>query len=268
MKIKTVFTFLVLAIVVFACKKDDDNPEMFFPAELSTIKASIAASFDTSDKAIDAACVFLAQSGTDSILVRSKLSELYNASTIMKEFCFTDTAGILQIIEPPEYYSSQGINISNQNHVISCFQSLQPVLSSVFLVVEGYWAAVDIHPIVNNGNLMGGINPVFAPWDLLNRIISPIVKDQDFEIWVMEKGGMVIFDQDSVEIGRNIFTDTTYASFTELISACQKIDSLQSGETSYSFYQTGTSTVVTKKTYWNTFSLHGKEWKLIWVKPE
>ena len=84
----------------------------------------------------------------------------------------------------------------------------------------------------------------------------------------MEKGGKVLFDQDTLEIGRNVLTDSLYSSFPELITASHLIDSLQSGETYYSFYQTGTSKKVVKKTYWSTYELFGTQWKIIWVKPE
>jgi len=65
-----------------------------------------------------------------------------------------------------------------------------------------------------------------------------------------------------------VLTDTLYQAFPELLSAAELIDAEKSGETTYSFYQTGTTTKVVKKTYWDTWELYGTEWKIIWVKPE
>ena len=95
-----------------------------------------------------------------------------------------------------------------------------------------------------------------------------MIKDQSFDIFVMEKGGKVLYDTDAQDIGDNLFTDTDLTSFPELTAAARLWYAQQSGETSYKFYITGTSTVISKKAYWKTFELYGTEWKIIWIKPE
>ncbi len=84
----------------------------------------------------------------------------------------------------------------------------------------------------------------------------------------MEKGGHMIYNQDHIEIGLNVFTDPYYKEFPDFITACEKIDKNESGTTHYTFYQTGTTNPVTKLTYWTTFERYGTEWKVVWVKPE
>jgi hypothetical protein len=98
--------------------------------------------------------------------------------------------------------------------------------------------------------------------------MEPLLVNQDFEFWVMEKGGRMLYNQDAYEIGLNLFTDPLYKDFPELVTAAGKIDTEESGTTHYSFYKTGTSEPVTKLTYWTTFELYGMQWKLVWVKPE
>jgi hypothetical protein len=268
MKTKLIIFALMLGVLVFSCKKDEDEePIAFFPAEIATVKNKLAASIDSLNNSLTIVAGQIAQNGIDSNFIRGKLLELYTGSTFSKEFCYITTAGVLEIIEPPAYYSYQGTDISTQAHVIASFGSKQPALSNAFYVVEGYWATVDLHPIVNNSTLLGGICSVFAPQEILGRIITPVVNNQSFEMWVMEKDGVVLYDQDTAEVGLNVLTDPMYAAFPELITACQKIAANKSGETTYSFYQSGTSTVVTKKTYWDTYYYHDKEWKIIWVKP-
>lgn len=259
--------FLMLALLAFSCKKDNDN-DTNPPQELTTVRDGLTASMDSLNTALGDAVSQFAASGIDTVQMRAKLLELFGSSSFAKEFSFINTQGILQIIEPAAYHSYQGNDISTQPHVVSAFQTLQPALSDVFQVLEGYLACVDIHPIVNGIQLLGAIDGVFTPAEVLGRIILPIVKDQDFEIWVMERTGVVLFDQDAAEIGLNVLTDPLYADYPELIAACNKMIAEESGETTYSFFQTGTSTVVTKKTYWNTFAMYGNEWKIVWVKPE
>jgi len=266
MKTKSVILLCIIPLVFIFCKKED--PEPFFPSELAVIKEAITASFDSLNLSISEVVEQLSQSGIDTTVIRKKLNDLYQGSSFSTEFVFTTAQGILQMIEPPAFYSSQGADISQQSHVISAFQTQKPVLSNAFGVVEGYLACVDIHPIVKNGQVLGAISALLAPGEMLGRIISPIVKNQSFEIWVMEKSGLTLFDQDEEEIGLNVLTDPLYSGFPELIAACNKIAGEDTGETTYSFYQAGTSKVVKKRTYWNTVAIHSNEWKIIWVLPE
>lgn len=267
MKTKKIILMVLVVLGIAACKKSSD-PVTFFPAELATVNTGLSLSFDTLNTDVSGIAVILAQHINDTALVRTEMKGLFTRSSFIMEFAYITPQGIMKIIEPSTYYGSQGSDISNQNHIIAAFQTKQPVLSKLFYAVEGFYAAVDVHPIVSDQQILGGITCMFLPQTILGRIITPLVKNQAFEIWVMEKGGNVLYDQDSDEIGRNLFTDSLYTPFPELIAAAYKIDTEQTGETSYSFYKTGTSIKVVKKTYWITYALYGNEWKLIWVKPE
>jgi hypothetical protein len=262
--------FLLALAVLFggaACKKTSE-PAPFFPSEPDQVVATLTNSFDTLNKDMSATAALLAQNNTDTAATRAAMLGLFNRSSFVLEFSYITPQGIMQIVEPPVYHYIQGSDISMQEHVIRTFQTSQPALSKLFYAVEDFYGVVDMHPIVKEGVLHGGITALFRAQTLLQRIILPLVKDQSFEIWVMEKGGVVLFDQDTEEIGLNVLTDSLYKPFPELITAAKLIDANPGGETSYSFYKTGTTTKVVKKTYWKTFTLYGTEWKIIWVRPE
>ena len=265
MKTKKIFIYVLIVVALASCKNED---EPFFPEQLSQIKNQVSASFDSLNQSISTAVNQFETSGFDSAAMRATLLELYEKSSFAAEFVYTTPEGILAIIEPAAYYGYEGSDISAQPHVISAFESKKPVLSNGFMVVEGYQAAVTIHPIVHNNQLIGAISAVIVPSTLLTRVIEPVVASQSFEVWVMEKTGLTLYDQDEEEIGINVLTHPMYDDFPVLREACLKMAAEETGETSYSFYQTGTSTVVNKKTYWNTFSMQENEWKIIYVKPQ
>jgi hypothetical protein len=260
------FSLLLLVVVVFTSCEDNDND--FFPGQIGQVISDLSASFDTLNTAMDSVATAIAPGPADTAMIRNKMSELYNNSSFPENFSFIDEEGILKIIEPSAFYPYEGSDVSLQEHVIRAWETLEPVLSEEFYAVEGYYAAVDLHPIVSNGTLEGGISTLFKPEDILGRIITPYVSGEAFEMWVMQNDGMVLYDQDADEVGRNVLTDTLYQTFPELISAAQLISTEKSGETTYSFYQTGTTTKVVKKTYWDTWEMYGTEWKIVWVKPE
>lgn len=268
MKTKAILLCLMGLLFALSCKNDDE-PD--FPPEITTVINSVSASLDSLSNALATDVAYFATSGVDTSVVRTRLQNLYNASSFATEFVFTTPQGILQLVEPPAFYPSQGTDISQQAHIIKAFQTKKPVLSDAFQVVEGYQAVVEIHPVVNNNQVLGALSGLYVPSYLLERSILPVImlsSKPPFEIWVMEKSGKVLYDQDAAEIGLNVFTDSAYANFPELIAACQKIANQASGETSYSYFQTGTTTVVTKKTYWKTLGIHGNEWKIIWVRAQ
>lgn len=258
---------LILTLGFASCRKTNE-PVVIFPAEPDMVINSLNGSFDTLDTDMGATATSLAQNIANTAFIRDNMLGLCNRSSFVLEFAFITPQGIMQIVEPAIYHYIEGSDISTQDHVVQCFGTKQPALSKLFYAVEDFYAVVDMHPILDQTILLGGITALFRPQTLLKRIIDPLVANQPFEMWVMEKGGVVLFDQDTLEIGRNVLTDPLYQPFPELIAAATLIDKEQSGETYYSFYQTGTDIKVVKKTYWKTFSLYGTEWKIIWVKPE
>jgi eukaryotic-like serine/threonine-protein kinase len=264
---KHLFFILILLASLYSCSKESE-PDYFFPSEPDRVITILNSSFDSLNTDMTTVANAIAFNTSDTASIRSNMLGLFNRSTFVMEFAFVTPGGIMEVVEPSVYHYIEGANISMQDHVVQCYQTKKPVLSNMFYAVEDFYATVDMHPVLNQDALQGGITALFRPQTILKRIIDPLVKNQLFEIWVMEKGGVVLFDQDTMEIGRNVITDTLYKPFPELIAAARLIDSAASGETSYSFYQTGTSIKVFKRTYWKTFELYGTSWKIIWVKPE
>jgi len=265
MKTKLALLCLLMVAVFLSCKKSDETVD--FPPEIDLVLNSLTQSFDSLNTELAAAATSIAPNVADTSSIRNHLAGIYERSSFITECSFITLSGILQMIEPPAYYQYQGEDISDQDHVVKAFETKLPVLSQSFSLVEGYQATVILHPIVSNNQILGAINAVFRPKEILGRAIIPVVEGETFEIWVMEKGGVVLFDQDEEEIGLNVITDPLYADFPELIAAAQLIDSEESGKTTYSFYQTGTGNLVVKETYWKTLHICDNQWKIVWVIP-
>jgi len=264
MKTKLLFLIIGLCLFVSGCKKEP----VVLPDALVTSKAQLTMKFASLNEKMSEAVTYMGSVNMDSTLIRTKLTSLVNDFTDMEEFAQISPAGIMQNIEPSLYYSSQGANISTQSHVIKAFETKLPVLSLQFPAVEGFFAAVVIHPIVKNSAILGGLTALFLPEKILGDIMKPINNGQTFELWVMEKGGRLIYDQDASEIGHNLLTDAQYKDFPELVAAAEKINSEESGTTTYSYYKAGTTQTVKKLTYWTTFEMYGTQWKLVYGKPE
>ncbi|MFA6127971.1 MAG: hypothetical protein WC699_11740 [Bacteroidales bacterium] len=264
MKIKLFYLFISLAVVSTGCKKEP----VILPDVLVTAKTQLTARFLILDQKMAEAASYMASVNLDTTLVRAKLLELVNEFPDIIEFAQITPAGIMKIIEPSAYHGTQGADISNQEHVIRAYASRQPVLSQVFLAVEGFNAAVVMHPVLINGVIAGGITALFYPETILGLIMRPLNEGLTFELWAMEKGGRLIYDAVASEIGHNLITGEEYKEFPELVAAAGKIDAEDSGTVTYSYYQAGTTVSVKKLTYWTTYEFHGTQWKLVWGQPE
>ncbi len=265
MKARNVLLMLVLFISALSCKKSEESVD--FPPQIDVVINILTASFDSLNNELKAAAPAIANVMPDTVAIRNQLSGIYQRSSFITQCSYITSQGILQLIDPPLYYEFQGTDISTQDHIVKAFETKQPVLSQSFLLIEGYSAAIVVHPIVSGNSVLGAVDAVFEPEIILGRTILPVLDSQVFEIWVMEKGGVVLFDQDEEEIGLNVITDPLYAGFPELIAAAELIDAEESGKTTYSFYQTGTNELVVKETYWKTIHICDNEWKIIWVIP-
>lgn len=79
----------------------------------------------------------------------------------------------------------------------------------------------------------------------------------------MQTDGLVIYDVDSEQIGRNVFHDPLYQPFHELIALAKKVAAKQEGTGEYRFFQKGSDAPVTKMAYWKTVGMHGAEWRIV-----
>jgi hypothetical protein len=267
MKNYSLLFMLLFLAGLMSCKKDDTTEEPFYPATLDVVTTKVQQSLDSLNTSLVTAGTALATAGADSAAIRAKLKQLYAASSFGKEFCFINLQGKMQITEPPAYYQYQGADFSTDTRVMGVIQSHQPLFSDFFHAIEGFDAVDDIHPVYDGTTSLGAIETLFTPFDLLNRIIAPLVSPPN-EIWAFEKNGVVIYDPDLTTIGMNIFSDPYFTPFPTFISACNTILLSGSGKTTYTFYLTGTNTPVTKVAWWKTIHLHDNAWKIIWTQQQ
>ncbi len=258
---------VVTALILISCSDDSTSPDIHLPAELLRAVQLVDMALDTLEEADILAASQLATVLPDTVAARPILQAAVAKSPLDIEYAFITTQGIMQVVEPARYLHVQGSDISGQEHIIRLFQTRQPVLSATFRAVEGFHAAVMAHPVLKGTSLLGGVTALFFPGELIHRVISPLITDKSWEIWVMEKGGRVLWDQDSAEIGLNVITDSLYQPFTDLVRAAKEIDSTPSGRTEYTFFSAGSTIPVRKLTYWATIVEYGMEWKVVWVKP-
>jgi hypothetical protein len=177
-----------------------------------------------------------------------------------------DNQGILKYIEPADYKSSEGTNVSQQEQNIRLFQTGKPVISNLFKVVEGYYAVVMETPVKNNGSTVGSISSLFKPGVFISNSTNQLIQGKVNDFFVMATDGTMIYDIDTTQIGRNVFTDTLYQFYTDLIKAAHKVADSESGQTDYTFIDNNQHTIINKTVWWKTSDYYGTKWKFCIVK--
>jgi ABC-type uncharacterized transport system substrate-binding protein len=239
------------------------KPGILLQKALTDVSTALAAL----DNALYEATERVSESLDSEEAIRNVMKELIASRDSIVDVTFVDRNGIMTWIEPAEYRGHEGTDISDQEQVKRLFATKKPVLSDVFLAVEGF-PAMDLEwPVFDeDGTLAGSLSVLLKPEAFFYAIADP-ESFSPSEFWVMHPSGTIVHDQDREEIGRNLFSDPLYAGFEDLRKLGETIASNESGEGVYTFYAGGTDTVITKKTLWKTVSLHGTELKLILTYP-
>jgi branched-chain amino acid transport system substrate-binding protein len=86
---------------------------------------------------------------------------------------------------------------------------------------------------------------------------------KDYEVWIMQTDGMIIYDLDKEEIGKILFSDPIYKDYGSLLKLGKKIAAAPEGEGSYIFLSPGLKEKVIKDVIWKTVKLHDREWRVV-----
>ena len=98
-----------------------------------------------------------------------------------------------------------------------------------------------------NGTLRVGINI----WSLFSGLNEYLRNEYGYTLWVAQSDGLVIYYNDTEEIGLNLYTDALYQT-SSLQNALQTICEDRSGNVSYFFYDATWVNLSQSNAVWDT----------------
>lgn len=222
-------------------------------SRLNQIDAALA-------KSIEKSRAHIRQAGE----IRKLLAALYEKNPDVIDASYVDDNGILRQIEPGEYKNLENADISQRENVQTMLKTHDPVFSSGFRAIEGFLAVDLARPVYDaKNNFLGSVSAFLRPELLIDPLLKRSVVPADYELWIMQPDGMIIFDQDREEIGRMLFSDPLYAGYTSLLDLGRKIAAEPAGKGGYIFLAPGSQKKVIKNVVWQTVSLHDREWRVV-----
>jgi hypothetical protein len=239
------------------------------PMPLATVQQKVAAEFAKLDTGLKRAAQALGATGLTGDKARPILTELCGSFSYAVDCTAVDSDGRMVTIEPAPYRHYEGKSIGEQEQVKRIMQTRRPVLSDVFRAVEGFEAADAEYPVITpEGKFIGSVSLLFKPEKLLGDLIAPLVKPTPVDIWAMEKGGLILYDVDTPQIGLNLFSAPLYRPYAELLSLGRRIAASPQGKGAYRFTRGPVKRVVKKNAFWQSVSLYGTEWRLVAIHVE
>jgi len=201
--------------------------------------------------------------------IRRTLNECLDKLPYIVDAAFVDSRGVMLHIEPGEYKNFENTDISSQAHVKQMQQSKAPVFSSGFISAEGFPAMSIAYPVFDRqGQFFGAVSLLLQPELLVSSLLKKSRIPDDYELWIMQTDGMIVYDQDAEERGKMLFSDPLYASYASLLELGRKISSFPQGEDHYVFKLAGSDEDVVKTATWDTVKLHGNEWRVVLTQPQ
>jgi hypothetical protein len=196
--------------------------------------------------------------------IRKLLNALLDENSDIIEASFVDAKGVMSQVEPREYKNFENTDISSQEHVKAMLKKPAPLLSSGFKAVEHFTAVVISHPLYDSQKAFSGsINLLIRPELLVESLLKKTNIPDDYELWIMQPDGMIIYDQDKGEIGRMLFSDPIYAGYGNLLKLSKKIVTSTTGEGSYIYLSPESNEKVIKNAIWKSIRLHDREWRVV-----
>jgi hypothetical protein len=275
-KIKLLVMFLTVVMIIslaFNAYQWNTNlspTKQSFKEEMGLIlinaQATINAELLRLDRLLSNACQQLSTAG----LVGTEAEEILNGiyvenSDIIVNAATANENDILLAVQPSEFSNIIGQDVESQEQNIEMHKTMQPSISDLISLVEGLPGIVMVSPVFDtNQQLIGSLSIVFQPYQL----VHPIVKDSAkgiYTIYALQKNSTLIYDANSEEQGKNIFTDEAYQGYTELQTFIHQVIDTRSGYGTYSYFDdlVASRPLVSKEAYWTTIGIYNADWRLV-----
>jgi hypothetical protein len=235
--------------------------------QLLEMQGNVTRILNAMDADVTRAASALSTTGLEGTPAQAVLANLTRANPYVIDCITVDRNGTILAVEPREYAGATGEDISGQAHFSRLMAEKVPVMSDLIPTVEGI-PAVDIaSPVFSPAGIWTGATTMLIdPGALLDAVAAPVMNGTSYTVWVMQTDGLILYDQDPVQVGKNLFSDPFYAPYPELQGLGRRMVTEESGSGSYTFIDDDTRATVRKEAFWTTAGIRGTEWRLVIVR--
>ncbi len=201
-------------------------------------------------------------------VAKNTFRRLYDDNPYVISSALIDTEGSIIYIEPHEFHNLSGRNISDHEGFMQMQRKNAPILTNSFLADEGFDAVCLQHPLFgDDGEFIGSVSLLLRPEIMVEEVVTPYIAETNYEPWIMEPGGRIIFDKAFGGTGKLLFLDFLFEDQKTLLKLGDAIAENKSGQRDYVYYYPGTNERSLRMAIWDTINIHGTEWRVVLSYP-
>ncbi len=248
--------YIILFALLAACSQHKDEP-----AELEYLTVRIEKELDNLHHQLKNHIEDYNFDKDSSSVIRL-LYDIYGSNKNIRAASYVNEKGIL-LYSVPEMSDVSGINISHQAHVDYVLKKHKPVLGKQFRAVQGFNAVTMTEPLIVEDTLHSFYSMLLSPQYLFSDIVDDYPYLDSCDVWVMQKDGTILYDEDIEEIGKNIFKDEYYCKLPGFAHIIDTITQTPHGVISYK-----AGGKHTQKLAWQSVRYLTADWIIVIEYPE
>lgn len=245
-------------------KSDFKYPDKDSVAAFERVAAKLDVEFRKIDEKLSSAAAVIEKTDIQGEGPRAVLASIVTGSKCVINSCIINDKGFVRVAEPAGFQALEGKSFSSQPHIKTVLAEGKPVMSGIFKAEEGFDSVVFAYPLkTEDGKISGCITALIRPDFFLSTLIVPEIETNPLNIWAMQTDGMILYDRDPQEIGRNIFEDKYFQSYPALRHLARRICGEAHGGGNYLYPSKGAKVMIEKHARWVSVGLYGRAWRLI-----
>lgn len=178
-----------------------------------------------------------------------------------------DAEGII-VHTVPNNSSAIGKDISGQEHNRFIMTEHKPIVSDVFVAVQGYRTVAYAIPVFD-GDLYAGCLTILIPFEVISKkYVANILFGKGGYAWMISKSGIELYCPVPGHIGQNVYE--TSVTFPTVIAMAKEMMAGKQGVTSYSYdlIKDEQTETITKHAVYHPVILPQNVWSIVIATPE
>ncbi len=199
---------------------------------------------------------------------RERIKEFYNRHAgQIRAITRIDASGRI-VYTVPFVRRAIGRNVSNQAHNRRIMEKHRPLVSEVFMAVQGYRAVAFAMPVFGNHAYQGSLTILIPFHQIAKKYLADIRLGDFGSAWLLSRKGIELFCLSPGHAGQSVFK--TFASSPTVIAMARKMIKGEQGTTVYTDKQTrgNTTESVTSHAVYLPIELPGNFWSIVVATPE
>jgi hypothetical protein len=259
---RLIFIFLVLGTILLPVCADSMILEENSPADvvgtadiqkiLERISGDISVELEKIKNENAKSARLLASEGISSeqatLIISDKIQNLSYAHSSL----VISSSGLVTAAVPLVYGGMVGSDLGYQQAVQLANNEKKPLNSDLFHLEEGFYGLSISYPIFSENNTyLGYTDATLRPEEFFRQSVVPATEQTGYDVIIVQKDGMTVYETNTEEIGRNILTNPLYDT-PEIHDAVQQVIDKPSGTTRYTFWNSQWSRQVPRELTWIT----------------